>query len=326
MTADASHQNRLAAETSPYLLQHASNPVDWYPWGEEAFARARDEDRPILLSVGYSSCHWCHVMAHESFEDPAIAAVMNDGFVNIKVDREERPDVDSVYMTATQALTGQGGWPMTVFMTADGKPFYAGTYYPPTDAHGRPGFPRLLASIRHAWDHDRDRLLASADSITERLRESTSRPPAGGQIDESMLVQAVDRFRATFDPAWGGFGTAPKFPSPSNLEFLLAHGAITGDTEATDMAIATLLKMAAGGMYDQVGGGFSRYSVDQRWLVPHFEKMLYDNAQLARVYLHAYQVTGDADFARIARETLDYLAREMRHPAGAFYSAQDADS
>ncbi|MEX2032043.1 MAG: DUF255 domain-containing protein, partial [Dehalococcoidia bacterium] len=280
--------NRLAGETSPYLLQHAQNPVDWYPWGEEAFARARAEEKPILLSVGYSSCHWCHVMAHESFEAPEIAAQMNAGFVNVKVDREERPDVDSVYMTFTQALTGQGGWPMTVFLTPDLKPFYAGTYFPPTDQHGRPGFPRLLASITHAWETNRAGVLDSATSITAKIREATERATGGGTDDVSASVadQAVEALRAAFDHEWGGFGRAPKFPSPSNLEFLLMHdqraAGAGGSLSATEMVLQTCRRMAEGGMYDHLGGGFARYSVDQRWLVPHFEKMLYDNAQLVR--------------------------------------------
>ena len=328
----AEGRNRLAGETSPYLLQHASNPVDWYPWGEEAFARARADDRPILLSVGYSSCHWCHVMAHESFEDAGIAAVMNEGYVNIKVDREERPDVDSVYMTATQAMTGQGGWPMTVFLTPDGEPFYAGTYFPPDDGHGRPGFRRVLEALRHSWDTDRDRLLASASRITEQLQEATAREaPGDAAVTPDLAAGAVDRLRGAYDATWGGFGTAPKFPNPATLEFLLLHDAASttpdaGQPSARTMAIETLRSMALGGMYDHLGGGFARYSVDREWLVPHFEKMLYDNAQLVRAYVHAFQVTGEPLFERVARETLAYLEREMLHEAGGFFSAQDADS
>ena len=332
---DRPHRNRLAGETSPYLLQHAGNPVDWYPWGEEAFAKAREEDKPILLSVGYSSCHWCHVMAHESFESEEIAALMNDGFVSIKVDREERPDIDAVYMAATQALAGQGGWPMTVFLTPERKPFYAGTYFPPEDGFGRPGFPRLLESIRHAWEHDRDGLLATADAVTERLREAAGQAGGGdGRVTLELPAQAVAVFRAAFDPRWGGFSAAPKFPSPGNLEFLLMHHARAeragaGAVEhpgALEMALRTLRGMARGGIYDQLGGGFARYSVDGQWLVPHFEKMLYDNAQLVRSYLHAYQLTGERLFERTARETLGYLMREMLDDEGGFYSAQDADS
>ncbi|MEO9255369.1 MAG: thioredoxin domain-containing protein [Tepidiformaceae bacterium] len=328
---DAAH-NRLANETSPYLLQHATNPVDWYPWGDEALSKARKEDKPVLLSVGYSACHWCHVMAHESFEDPATAALMNNYFVNIKVDREERPDIDGVYMNAVQALTGQGGWPMTVFMTADGKPFYAGTYFPPNDGYGRPGFPRVLEALHEKWTNERDELLTSADSITAHLRQAAERTVGvGAELDANLPEQAVGIFRENFDSVWGGFGMAPKFPSPSNLEFLLAHHSRAGSSEASEptsleMVSHTLNRMATGGMYDQLGGGFSRYSVDERWLVPHFEKMLYDNAQLARIYLHAFQLTGDSRFERIVRETLAYLEREMLDAEGGFYAAQDADS
>ncbi len=324
------HLNRLANETSPYLLQHAANPVDWYPWGEEAFRRAREEGKPILLSVGYSSCHWCHVMAHESFEDHQIAALMNEGFISIKVDREERPDIDSVYMAATQAMTGHGGWPMTVFMTAERKPFYAGTYFPPQDTGGRPGFPRLLRSIRDAWERDREQLLESADAFTSRLQDAVSRSEGDEDVTPELPTQAVQRLRSAFDPTWGGFGGAPKFPSPSTLEFLLMHHARAGDDGdqpgALEMTLHTLRRMASGGIYDHLGGGFARYSVDERWLVPHFEKMLYDNAQLVRSYLHAFQITGERLFERIARETLDYLQREMLDAEGGFYSAQDADS
>ena len=325
-------KNRLQHETSPYLLQHAENPVDWYPWGDEAFERARTEDKPVLLSVGYSSCHWCHVMAHESFEDAAIAALMNEAFVSIKVDREERPDIDSVYMTATQALTGQGGWPMTVFLSADGRPFFAGTYFPPQDGYGRPGFRRVLETIRDRWASDREGLLRSADDLTTRMQQlGAGAGAAGGDVDASAPAQAVERLRASFDAEWGGFGAAPKFPTPPTLEFLLMHhahgdGADEGEPSALDMALHTLRRMSSGGMYDHLGGGFARYSVDERWLVPHFEKMLYDNAQLVRTYLHAYQVSGDRSFERVARETLGYLTREMLDPEGGFYSAQDADS
>jgi uncharacterized protein YyaL (SSP411 family) len=323
--------NRLANETSPYLRQHADNPVDWYPWGSEAFERARAEQKPILLSVGYSSCHWCHVMAHESFENPAIADLMNRYFINVKVDREERPDVDAVYMAAVQAISGQGGWPMTVFLTPEGEPFYAGTYFPPEDAHGRPGFPRVLQFLAEKWQTDRDRILESARGLTEHLRAAAARAAGPGDgIAPATLARAVEQFAEVFDTAWGGFGMAPKFPSPSNLEFLLAHfaanpGAETGQAAAA-MALHTLRGMATGGMYDQVGGGFARYSVDEAWIVPHFEKMLYDNAQLARVYLHGYQLTGDGGFARVVHETLEFLLREMQDPAGGFYAALDADS
>ncbi len=342
--ATPSH-NRLANETSPYLLQHATNPVDWYPWGDEAFARALAEDRPILLSVGYSSCHWCHVMAHESFENPVIAAQMNEGFVNIKVDREERPDVDAVYMTATQALTGQGGWPMTVFLTPQREPFYAGTYFPPDDRYGRPGFPAVLDAVRRAWDSDRAKVVESAEHITGRLRAAAAHVlPARDALDPAAPSDAVARLSRSFDRTWGGWGRAPKFPSPGILEFLLTHDHLTRAASsapsgaepphagpgALDMALETLRRMANGGIYDHLGGGFARYSTDARWLVPHFEKMLYDNAQLARAYLHASLVAPTpedrARFEQVARETLDYLAREMRSPEGGFFSAQDADS
>ena len=324
-------QNRLSRESSPYLRQHADNPVDWYPWGEEAFARAREERKPILLSVGYSTCHWCHVMAHESFENAAIAARMNEWFVSIKVDREERPDVDAAYMLATQALSGHGGWPMTVFLTPEREPFYAGTYYPPEDRYGRPGFPRLLEGVHEAWEERRADVLRAAGSITERLRAASRHEPPGGLVlDQAAAEQAVGRLRMDYDPRWGGFGGAPKFPSPPTLEFLLAHDALGGSESATpaatEMIVHTLRKMAAGGIYDQLGGGFARYSVDERWLVPHFEKMLYDNAQLARLYLHAHQVTGDALFARIARETIESMEEELRLPGGGYAAALDADS
>ncbi|MQA00088.1 MAG: DUF255 domain-containing protein [Dehalococcoidia bacterium] len=331
-TARVNRQNRLAGETSPYLLQHAGNPVDWYPWGDEAFARARAEEKPVLLSVGYSSCHWCHVMAHESFEDDSIAALMNEHFVNIKVDREERPDVDSVFMTFTQAMTGQGGWPMTVFLTPQGEPFYAGTYFPPEDQYGRPGFPRLLQAISTAWEQDREKVTRSAEEITGKVRAATEHVArsGGGPLTPALAGQAVQRLRSAFDETWGGFGQAPKFPSPGNLEFLLAHHARAGEDgptpSALDMVLRTLHRMAEGGMYDHLGGGFSRYSVDARWLVPHFEKMLYDNAQLVCLYLHALQVTGQPAFERVVRETLRYLVREMLDEEGGFYSAQDADS
>ncbi len=342
MTQEPSEQprNRLAGETSPYLLQHASNPVDWYPWGDEAFARARAEGKPVLLSVGYSSCHWCHVMAHESFEDPQIAAQMNEGFVSIKVDREERPDIDAVYMTATQALTGQGGWPMTVFLTPEGEPFYAGTYFPPDDRYGRPGFPAVLNAVRRGWMTDRAKVLESAAHITGRLREAAEHSlPGGADLDAGAPAAVVARLSRTFDRTWGGWGRAPKFPSPAVLEFLLMQSQAAtsrasletldgpGDLE---MVVETLRKMAAGGIYDHLGGGFARYSTDAKWLVPHFEKMLYDNAQLALIYLHGSQAAPTpedrARFATVARETLDYLEREMLGPSGGFYSAQDADT
>ena len=322
--------NRLADETSPYLLQHAENPVDWYPWGEEAFAKARAEDRPILLSVGYSSCHWCHVMAHESFENETIAGLMNEHFVNIKVDREERPDIDSVYMGAVQAMTGQGGWPMTVFMTPGGEPFYAGTYFPPDDAHGRPGFPRVLEALHNAWLHDRPKLLETTQQVVAHLEHAAAISAAEDVVfGEDHIDAAMDQLRTTFDADWGGFGGAPKFPVPGVLESLLAHHARAGaDPDDPDLAMVlkTLRMMWSGGIYDHLGGGFSRYSVDARWVVPHFEKMLYDNAQLAVCYAQAYQLTKDEFFASVLRETLDYLVAEMLDASGGFYSAQDADS
>ena len=321
--------NRLADETSPYLLQHAENPVDWYPWGEEAFEKARSEDKPVLLSVGYSTCHWCHVMAHESFESHEIAGVMNTHFVNIKVDREERPDIDGVYMTAVQALTGQGGWPMTVFLTPDRKPFFAGTYFPPADAHGRPGFPRLLETISSTWNERREDIVNSAESISNQLAEAAGRAAPEEPFDPAVTGSAVQAMLRSADDVWGGFGTAPKFPAPSNLEFLLGRAARADEPERAQirtMLERTLWGMASGGMYDQIGGGFARYSVDVQWLVPHFEKMLYDNAALARVYLHAFQLFGDPAHERVVRETLAYLEREMLDGEGGFYSAQDADS
>ncbi|MFN0094327.1 MAG: thioredoxin domain-containing protein [Dehalococcoidia bacterium] len=324
--------NRLALETSPYLLQHADNPVDWYPWGHEAFAKARAEDKPILLSVGYSSCHWCHVMAHESFEDASIAGLMNQWYVNVKVDREERPDVDGVYMTAVQAMTGRGGWPMTVFLTPDLRPFYTGTYFPPVGRHGMPGFPQVLEALHTAWVDERAKVLAQAEGITDHLVAAAKRqPPSVGGITLDAARQAIDVFRNLFDRNWGGFGQAPKFPSPSNLEFLLAYEAYFGPADAAapsagEMALTTLTRMAQGGIHDHLGGGFARYSVDQYWLVPHFEKMLYDNAQLARAYLHAYQLTGEPFYRHVVDDILGYLLREMRGPEGGFFSAQDADT
>jgi uncharacterized protein YyaL (SSP411 family) len=316
--------NALIHETSPYLLQHAHNPVDWMPWGEAAFERARSEDKPILLSVGYSACHWCHVMERESFENEAIAKLMNAHYVSLKVDREERPDVDAIYMNAVQIMTGSGGWPMTVFLTPDGKPFYGGTYFPPEDRYGRPGFSRVLESLHEAWTKRRSEVISSANDLTNHLQ--MDRLQAAPEIDPDLAANALGTLETNFDRTWGGFGGAPKFPNPGTLEFLLQHHQRTGSAKALEMLERTLTGMGAGGIYDQLGGGFARYSTDERWLAPHFEKMLYDNAQLARVYLHAYQVTGKAFYARIARETLDYVLLEMTSPEGGFYSAQDADS
>jgi uncharacterized protein len=318
--------NRLAQETSPYLLQHADNPVDWYPWGEEALARARAEDKPLLVSIGYSACHWCHVMAHESFENPAIARLMNDLFVNVKVDREERPDVDHIYMTAVQAMTHHGGWPLTVFCTPDGTPFYGGTYYPPEDRGQMPGFPRLLGAVAEAYRTRRDEIARQGVELRAAVANSMSPQMPDGDLDPALLDQAVQALSASFDGRFGGFGRAPKFPQPMAIEFLLRRYHATGDEQVLGMIEFTLERMARGGMYDQLGGGFARYSVDDRWLVPHFEKMLYDNAQLSRAYLHAYQATGNPFYRQIAEETYDWVQREMTDPAGGFYSALDADS
>ncbi len=317
--------NRLAAETSPYLLQHANNPVDWYPWGEEAFAKARDDDKPVLLSVGYAACHWCHVMAHESFEDDETAALMNERFVNVKVDREERPDVDSLYMDAVVALVGHGGWPMTVFITPDGAPFLGGTYYPPEPRHGLPSFRQVLVAVSDAYRDKRDDVAKQAGAVVEAIRRSSQLAPSADPLTESLLGEAARGLRGQFDVEWGGWGHAPKFPQASTIEFLLRMH-LRDDEDALPMVRSTLDAMAAGGMYDLVGGGFHRYSVDQAWLVPHFEKMLYDNALLAATYLHAWVVTGDERYRSVVEETLDYMLRELRLPEGGFASAQDADT
>jgi uncharacterized protein YyaL (SSP411 family) len=317
--------NRLAGATSPYLLQHADNPVDWWEWGEEAFAEARRRDVPVLLSVGYAACHWCHVMAHESFEDEATAAQMNADFVCVKVDREERPDVDSVYMAATQALTGQGGWPMTVFTTPDGRPFYCGTYFPPRPAHGMPSFRQLLAAVTDAWRTRREELETAgtriAEGISARLDLGTPAP-----LTPEVLDRAVAALAADLDERWGGFGGAPKFPPSMLLEFLLRHAARTGDDRALGMARRTLEAMARGGIHDQLAGGFARYSVDARWVVPHFEKMLYDNALLLRGYLHLWRATGEEWARRVADATAAFLVRDLGTPEGGFASALDADT
>jgi uncharacterized protein len=309
--------NRLANETSPYLLQHADNPVDWYPWGEEALTRARDEDRPILLSIGYAACHWCHVMEHESFEDDGTAALMNEHFVCIKVDREERPDLDSVYMDAVVSLTGQGGWPMTVFLTPAGEPFFGGTYFPPEPRHGLPSFRQLLTAVADAWRERREEIERDAGAITRQLQRAAE--PSNEPLASTLLADAVRGLRRTFDPVWGGFGNAPKFPPASALEFLLRRNEL-------EMVTKTLDSMALGGMYDLVGGGFHRYSVDREWLIPHFEKMLYDNALLLPAYLHAWVVTGSPRYREVVEQTADYMLRELRLPEGGFASAQDADT
>jgi uncharacterized protein len=312
--------NRLAAESSPYLLQHKDNPVDWYPWGEEALGRAREEDRPLLVSIGYSACHWCHVMAHESFEDPAIAALMNERFVCVKVDREERPDVDAICMDACQAMTGQGGWPLNAFLTPEGVPFYAGTYFPPEPRHGLlPSWRMVLDGVAEAWAARRDDIREQGGRIVEALSASRRIEPSADPIRDELLDSAVDSLRAAYDPVNGGFGGAPKFPPASVIEFLLARG-------EHEMSLGTLAAMARGGIYDQIGGGFARYSVDATWTVPHFEKMLYDNALLARAYLHGWQVSGEERFRRVCSETLDWALREMHGPEGGFCSALDADS
>ncbi|MGE0702836.1 MAG: thioredoxin domain-containing protein, partial [Vicinamibacterales bacterium] len=318
--------NRLAGTRSPYLLQHAANPVDWYPWGDEAFGKARREGRPIFLSIGYSTCHWCHVMEHESFENAAVAAVLNEHFVSIKVDREERPDVDRVYMTFVQATTGSGGWPMSVWLTPDLKPFYGGTYFPPSARWGRPGFIEILQEIARVWHENRDKIEASAEGVTSDLRSSIATEAAGSEPSADALARTVRQFADSFDHRHGGFGSAPKFPRPSELLFLFREHARTGDTYARDMALATLQAMALSGMRDLVGGGFHRYSVDAEWRVPHFEKMLYDQAQLVQAYLDAAQVSGDRFFMDVAEDTLRYVMREMTDEAGGFFSAEDADS
>jgi hypothetical protein len=319
--------NRLANETSLYLRQHADNPVDWYPWGEEALARARAEDRPILLSVGYSSCHWCHVMAHESFENPEIAAVMNDLFVCIKVDREERPDIDALYMQATLAMSGHGGWPMTVFLTPDAKPYFAGTYFPPESRQGMPGFPDLLRHTADAYHGRRDEVLSSAERVTERIASQSARPRGDRDPDRRLLDDAMTGLAIAFDPMHGGFGGAPKFPPPLTLDFLIDRlWERPDDPHVRQMVEVTLHRMADGGINDQVGGGFHRYSVDAIWLVPHFEKMLYDNALLAATYVRAHRVLGDKRWREVGERTLDYLLAEMQAPDGGFCSAQDADS
>src|SRR6476660_4746892 len=347
--ARSEHTNRLAHEKSPYLLQHAHNPVDWYSWGEEAFAKARRENKPIFLSVGYSTCHWCHVMAHESFESEEVAAIMNREFVNIKVDREERPDVDRVYMTFVQATTGGGGWPMSVWLTPDLKPFVGGTYFPPEERYGQPGFKKVLERIATAWKENHENILEQGGKIVAALQESQSAVTGAVQIEAATLDAAYQQLDGNYDPKEGGFGNAPKFPRPVTLNFLTRFYARDPKSDsgkhALEMALFTLRKMAAGGMHDHVGGGFHRYSVDRYWHVPHFEKMLYDQAQLAVAYLNAYQILGDphlnplpgqgeegakrqvrVEFEAVARDILDYVARDMTSKEGGFFSAEDADS
>lgn len=317
--------NRLANENSPYLIQHAYNPVDWYPWGPEALNRARIEDKPIFLSIGYSACHWCHVMAHESFEDETTAHLMNEHFINIKVDREERPDLDNIYMTAVVAITGSGGWPMSVFLTPDGTPFYGGTYFPPVPRHNIPSFRDILTTIAHLWHEDRQRLTEPAGSLMHRLKQAGSRTSTFTELPKNFLDQVVFRLAQSYDWQDGGWGKAPKFPQPMIIEFLLMR-AVYGDKIARDMACHALDAMSRGGLFDVIGGGFARYSTDDDWLVPHFEKMLYDNAQLALAYLHAYLITGSAHYRYVCMETLDFILRELTDDEGGFFSSLDADS
>ncbi|MDQ4069724.1 MAG: thioredoxin domain-containing protein, partial [Actinomycetota bacterium] len=319
--------NRLADETSPYLQQHKDNPVDWYPWGDEAFERARAEDKPILLSVGYAACHWCHVMAHESFEDPETAAVMNELFVNVKVDREERPDVDAIYMEAVQALSGHGGWPMTVFLTPDGRPFYGGTYFPKTSRHGLPSFTDVCRAMAGVWKERRHDVLEQAGQLTAALGRAAELVPTGDPLPgPEALTASGNTLAQRFDNAWGGFGPAPKFPQSDLLEVLLRAWCRHGDADTLGIVTVTLDAMASGGMYDHLGGGFARYSTDREWLVPHFEKMLYDQALLLGAYLHAWKVTGEDRYLQVLSETVEYVRRDLRHPDGGFYSSEDADS
>lgn len=322
----ASHPNRLAGETSPYLLQHAHNPVDWQPWDDQTLAQAKQLDRPIFLSIGYSACHWCHVMEHESFEDSEIAALMNDGFVNIKVDREERPDLDQIYMNAVTAMTGSGGWPMSVFLTPDLKPFFGGTYWPPTAKWGRPGFREILTAVREAWTNRREAVLQQASELTQAVVQSALPVENDTGLSPDILRNALRSLLRSADRTHGGFGSAPKFPHPMDLRVLLRCAKRFDNAEALDVVRLTLDKMSRGGIYDHLGGGFARYSTDERWLVPHFEKMLYDNALLTTAYLEAHQATGQFDYSRVVRETLDYVLREMTQPEGGFYATQDADS
>jgi uncharacterized protein YyaL (SSP411 family) len=322
---DTVRVNRLADATSPYLLQHADNPVDWFPWGEEALSKAAAEDRPIFLSIGYAACHWCHVMERESFEDESIAALLNANFVPIKVDREERPDLDSIYMDAVQSMTGRGGWPLSAFLTPAGEPFFAGTYFPKEQAHGLPSFRQVLEGIAEAWRERRGDLEGQGGRVVDAISRAASLTASAEPLGDEITSLALAELRRSFDDTWGGFGSAPKFPQPMTLEFVLRM-AVRGAADALPMLTTTLDRMAAGGIYDQLGGGFARYSTDATWLVPHFEKMLYDNAQLAQLYTRAWLVTREERYRRIATETLEYLLREMRHPEGGFFSSQDADS
>ena len=322
----ASRYNALIHEKSPYLLQHSENPVDWFPWGESAFLKAKNEDKPVFLSVGYATCHWCHVMAHESFENPETARILNDHYISIKVDREERPDLDKIYMSVCQALTGHGGWPLSVFLTPEGIPFFAGTYFPGIGRQGLIGFPELLLKLDKLWKEDRERLLTAGDQITEHLRNAALAGPGGKPLDVEILNKAGNQLSRSFDSRWGGFGGAPKFPSPHQLTFLLRRHTRTKDARDLEMVEKTLQSMRWGGLFDHIGYGFHRYSVDEKWFAPHFEKMLYDQALLAMAYTEAYQVTGKSFYARVAREIFTYVLRDMTSPEGGFYSAEDADS
>jgi len=326
MSTKGKYQNRLIHEKSPYLLQHADNPVDWYPWGVEAFERARKEDKPIFLSIGYSTCHWCHVMEHESFEVPEVAQVINKYFIPIKVDREERPDIDNIYMSAVMAITGRGGWPLTVLLTPDKQPFFGGTYFPPKSKWGSPGLLDIMESVHEAWTNKREELIQSGESLTQSLKERAAQGGEKGTLTETVLATAFRQFEQMYDSHYGGFGSAPKFPTSHNLSFLLRYWKRAGDAKALAMVEHTLVQMAQGGMYDHIGGGFHRYATDQEWQIPHFEKMLYDQAILARTYLEAYQITKNDFYGRIAREIFDYVLRDMQHTEGGFYSAEDADS
>lgn len=316
--------NHLANETSPYLLQHINNPVDWYPWGKEALELAKKQNKPIFLSIGYSACHWCHVMEHESFENEEIAKALNEKFVCIKVDREERPDLDQIYMNSVQMMTGRGGWPMSVFLTPDLKPFFAGTYFPPKRSRGMAGFDEVIAGVSNAWETNREAVLDTSNKLTEELGKLGNQ--GGGELSDELIAGAVAQYRQMFDSTYGGFGSAPKFPAPMGLQLLLRYWHRKRDRQALKMVTVTLDRMAAGGIYDHLGGGFARYSVDAQWLVPHFEKMLYDNSQLAATYVEAYQATGNEDYARVVRETIDYTLRDMTDADGGFYSTEDADS
>jgi uncharacterized protein YyaL (SSP411 family) len=326
MEAKHEHSNRLIDETSPYLLQHAHNPVDWYPWGDEAFEKAKRENKPVLLSIGYSACHWCHVMEHESFEDEKIAALMNELFVSIKVDREERPDLDEIYMNAVQMLTGRGGWPMTVFLTPEGKPFYGGTYFPPEDRQGMPGFPRILMGVSQAYRERPEDVKKSVSQILAALQRMSESRETTKDLSKTIIGEGAEKVAQAYDSDHGGLGQAPKFPNAGVYELFLRHYSSSKNERFLEMVVHTLTRMAQGGIYDHLGGGFHRYSVDAKWLVPHFEKMLYDNAQLVRIYAHAYTVTREPLFRNVVGETLNYLLREMMHPEGGFYSTQDADS